>query len=199
MKVDLLYISPITLVIRGIRKCWQSNGLSDSDYINDILGEKDKGLLKSIINSKHESTLEHSLLTFDVSGISRALLQELSRHRIGVSPSVESTRYTIKKILNNNISDCLISTGNAKLDTLNKTHMEQLLKLIEEENLPNDISKYGLVESYKVSEQISFNFRSFRHFVELRTSSRALPEIKTLAFEMVKLLPEKYLILLEDK
>lgn len=200
MKVDLVHISPITLVIKAIRKCWKSNELSDSDYVNDILGVKDSGLLRAIIRSKHESTLEHSQLTFEIDGISRALLQELSRHRIGVSPSVESTRYTMNKILNNNdISNCLVKTNNPKIDSLNEEHMTKLLEIIKEDGLTNDVAKYGLVEAYKVSEIITFNFRSFRHFLELRTSNRALKEIRELAFEMVKCLPDKYLILIEDK
>lgn len=206
MNVELLFISPKYLVMKGIRKCWKSDDLSDSDITNDILGEKDKGLIRNIIKFGHTSTLEHSLLTFDVNGISRALLQELSRHRIGVSPSVESTRYTMRKILNekSKVSDVLVKTGDPVLDTMNIVHMNSIrdyLKRTKErtgEDVPNDIAKYGLVESYMVSEQISFNFRSFGHFIELRDSKRALWEIRDLAQNMLTLIPEDYMIFFED-
>jgi thymidylate synthase (FAD) len=39
------------------------------------------------------STLEHCSATFAVAGVSRALLAQYSRHRIGVSLSVQSQRY----------------------------------------------------------------------------------------------------------
>jgi thymidylate synthase (FAD) len=46
----------------------------------------------------HHSVLEHSVITFYIKGISRAVLQELARHRIA-SYSVKSTRYTLDMIM----------------------------------------------------------------------------------------------------
>ena len=46
-----------------------------------------------IIQSKHLSVLEHCHLTYGVEGVSRTLLAQYSRHRIGVSLSVQSQRY----------------------------------------------------------------------------------------------------------
>ena len=200
MKVELLEITPKTLVVKGIRKCWKSEDLSDSDYLNDILGEKDKALIKRVIEHGHTSTLEHSLMTFDISGVSRALLQELSRHRIGTSPSVESTRYTLGKIVKGeeDIKNCLVSTGNEYIDKLNYEHMVKLKALINTFDIPNDIAKYGIVEAYTFSEQITFNFRSFRHFLELRTSKKALWEIRDLANMMLTNVPDEYMIFFDD-
>lgn len=206
MNVELLFISPKWLVMKGIRKCWKSEMLSDTDISEDILGEKDQALIRNIIKFGHTSTLEHSLITFDVSGISRAVLQELSRHRVGVSPSVESTRYTLRRILEDSedVSDHLVKTGDDVIDQMNVAHMNSLAdymrnyKIANGENIPNDISKYSIVESYKVSEQISFNFRSFGHFVELRDSKRALWEIRDLAQNMLTTIPKDYMIFFED-
>lgn len=47
----------------------------------------------------HESTLEHSVLTFLLTDFSRGVLQELARHRIA-SYSVMSTRYTLSNLIN---------------------------------------------------------------------------------------------------
>lgn len=49
-------------------------------------------LARNIINSGHLSVLEHCAMTFGVSGVSRALLAQYTRHRIGVSISVQSQR-----------------------------------------------------------------------------------------------------------
>src|ERR1044072_5801493 len=48
--------------------------------------------LDNIIKQGHESVLEHASATFLVTGVSRHLLGELTRHR-HTSPSVESLRY----------------------------------------------------------------------------------------------------------
>ncbi|WP_028559800.1 FAD-dependent thymidylate synthase [Paenibacillus pinihumi] len=56
-------------------------------------GAESDRLFRHIIRSKHTSTLEHITYTFAVEGVSRALLAQLTRHRIGFSYSVQSQRY----------------------------------------------------------------------------------------------------------
>ena len=51
------------------------------------------GLLKGCYKMGHLSVFEHVSLSYMVSGVSRALLAQLSRHRIGISLSVQSQRY----------------------------------------------------------------------------------------------------------
>jgi thymidylate synthase (FAD) len=46
-----------------------------------------------IVASKHTSTLEGISFTFAIEGVSRALLAQLTRHRVGFSYSVQSQRY----------------------------------------------------------------------------------------------------------
>lgn len=50
-------------------------------------------LIRHIVASKHTSTLEHITYTFAVECVSRALLAQLTRHRVGFSYSVQSQRY----------------------------------------------------------------------------------------------------------
>ena len=50
-------------------------------------------LLDRIMTSKHLSVVEHCAMTFAVKDVSRTLLAQYSRHRIGVSLSVQSQRY----------------------------------------------------------------------------------------------------------
>lgn len=50
-------------------------------------------LIRMIQSSGHTSTLEHLTYTFAVEGVSRALLAQLTRHRVGFSFSVQSQRY----------------------------------------------------------------------------------------------------------
>jgi thymidylate synthase (FAD) len=74
-------------------------GSTDGDIRYEI-GENDKKLINKVGNkNKHSSTLEHLTYNFHIYDISRALLQELARHRIA-SLSVKSTRYTLKELKN---------------------------------------------------------------------------------------------------
>lgn len=48
---------------------------------------------KHIVDVGHGSVLEHAQFTFLISGVSRACINELVRHRVGVAISQRSTRY----------------------------------------------------------------------------------------------------------
>lgn len=50
-------------------------------------------LIRHIMRSGHTSTMEHLSFTFMVSGLSRAALAQLTRHRVGFSYSVQSQRF----------------------------------------------------------------------------------------------------------
>lgn len=50
-------------------------------------------LIRHIMKSGHTSTIEHLSFTFMVSGLSRAALAQLTRHRVGFSYSVQSQRF----------------------------------------------------------------------------------------------------------
>lgn len=56
-------------------------------------GSEADRLFRHIVRSKHTSTLEHLSFTFAIEGVSRALLAQLTRHRVGFSFSVQSQRY----------------------------------------------------------------------------------------------------------
>lgn len=195
LNVKLLFHSPKELVLNAIRTCWKSYSSSDN------FGDNDKNLIRNIIKKGHTSTLEHSIYTFYVENISRAILQEVARHRIGIGISVESTRYTFKKIINSvkQPQDLLISTGNDTVDQLTIDHINNLRKLVKDnKDLTNDIVKYGITENYPVTFQMSFNIRSLRHFISLRQSKKAHFEIRKLASAFKELIPEDHLIFFED-
>lgn len=56
-------------------------------------GSEADRLFRMIVRSGHTSTLEHLTFTFAIEGVSRALLAQLTRHRVGFSYSVQSQRY----------------------------------------------------------------------------------------------------------
>ena len=191
MKISLLQHTSLEVCASAIRTCWQSFDKSDGG------GEKDKELIDRVGNKfKHASTLEHLVYTFYIQGISRALLQELARHRIA-SLSVKSTRYTLKELKIEDSFTCreferaskyLVMTGQEKVDEMSIKALENL-RLILKEGISNDKAKYCLPESYKTELTWTINARSLQNFLTLRSSKSALWEIQILAHKLYKNLP----------
>jgi thymidylate synthase (FAD) len=202
MKVDLLHYTPLWVCSKAIRKCWASECKSDNG------GDVDKALILRVGNkNKHSSTLEHLVYSFDISGISRACLQELARHR-HASLSVKSTRYTLKELKDEEV----FTTDDKGMDRASKyvvlprnlivskcivAALDNLRALLIT-NLSNDIVKYVLPEAYKTSLVWTINARALQNFLSLRTSKAALWEIRDLAYELYNKLPEDHTYLFEE-
>lgn len=194
MHVTLLQHTSLTVCAQAIRTCWQSFDKSDEG------GQKDRDLIDRVGNKfKHASTLEHLVYTFYIQGISRALLQELSRHRLA-SPSVKSTRYTLKELKNEECFTCkdleraqkyLVFTGDERVDNMSIKALENLRQLLNE-GISNDKAKYCLPESYKTELTWTINARSLQNFLTLRSDKSALWEIQNLAHALYQALPEEH-------
>jgi len=200
MQVHLEHITPLHICSDAIRQCWQSQGKSDSYELVPSgaieCGPNDLALIDRIGNKyKHASTLEHITCNFTIEGVSRALLQELARHRIA-SLSVKSTRYTLKELkdedLEYGMSDkYLVRTGIQEVDMHSYRALCNLQSLLRE-GVPNDKAKYAMPEAYKTSLAWTINARSLQNFLALRTAKSALWEIRQLANCVFGALPEEY-------
>lgn len=200
MEITLMQHSSLEVCAHAIRTCWQSYDKSDNG------GEKDKELIDRVGNKfKHASTLEHLTYTFFIDGVSRALLQELARHRMA-SPSVKSTRYTLKELKEEAEFDIqdkqraakyLVLTGNDLVDEMSIKALENL-RIVLQEKIGNDVAKYCLPESYKTSLTWTVNARSLQNFIALRSAKSALWEIRELANNLFESLPEDHKYLFED-
>lgn len=210
MNVVLLHNSPLMLAIRGARKCYNSMDKSDSTL--DDYGKKDLALIRRLIKDGHTSVIEHVYYTFDIDGVSRALLQELARHRIA-SYSVKSTRYTLKELKNEEFcietefgreinypvveKYCVADLDDVIMVDALADSLDYIVYLLNK-GMHNDKVKYLLPESFKTSLIMTINARSLRNLLELRLSKRALWEFQELAKSIIEVLPEQHLILYED-
>jgi len=200
MNVTLLQHTPLEITAHAIRTCWQSFDKSDHG------GEKDKELIDRVGNKfKHASTLEHLYFTFYIQGVSRALLQELARHRMA-SLSVKSTRYTLKELKDLepfeqndylNASKFIVLTANEKVDTASIRALNALQAILKD-GVSNDIAKYCLPESYCTELTWSINARSLQNFLSLRSDKSALWEIRALAKAIFKTLSDDVKYLFSD-
>ncbi len=220
MNITLMQHSSLEVCAHAIRTCWQSFDKSDDG------GEKDKDLIDRVGNKfKHASTLEHLTYTFYISGVSRALLQELARHRIA-SPSVKSTRYTLKELKDEEsftdgmsmtdlikqytnptevyadkhmvrAGNYLVYTDVLGVDFASVVALENL-RLMLVSGVANDKAKFCLPESYKTELTWTINARSLQNFIALRSTKAALWEIRDLASALYDVLPQDHQYLFEN-
>lgn len=102
--VDEGYTDGQAVALTAIRTCYSPGKPSEivakegAKYFGNKATDGEGGseadrLFRHIVRSKHTSTLEHLSFTFAIEGVSRALLAQLTRHRVGFSFSVQSQRY----------------------------------------------------------------------------------------------------------
>jgi thymidylate synthase (FAD) len=200
MEVTLLHHTPLEICAHAIRTCWQSFDKSDGG------GERDRELIDRVGNKfKHASTLEHLVYTFYIRGVSRALLQELARHRMA-SLSVKSTRYTLKELKAidpfdehdfEGASRFIVLTHHEAVDRASIRALNNLQALLKE-GVGNDLAKFALPECYKTELTWTLNARSLQNFLHLRSDKSALWEIRKLAYTLFDHLPEDHRYLFED-
>jgi len=201
--VKLKYATPVKYISEAIRYSHSNHNLSDTekaececdeDCIN-VIGEKDFALIKRVgIKMKHSSVLEFGTFIFDVDLSTKALLEE-SRHRIGISKTVTSSRYALNKI-----EIIFEPTDDKDIDDDLEWWRHQI-KMRITQNKPLDKVSKMLPQAFIYSMQWQFNLRSLLHFLRLRLTKEAHIDIRIIALMIVDELPDKYkeLVMLDEK
>ena len=172
-------------------------------YIREnTIGSRDLDLLDRVVNQYHHASIaEHISFNFFIDGISRACLQEVSRHR-HTSLSVKSSRYTLKELKNEDSFTTNALEGRVRAErylfmtvdeTVNRSSVLALENLRSHiaAGTSNDIAKYCMPEAFRTQLTWSINLRSLQNFLSLRTDKKALPEIQHLARLIYEALPEE--------
>ena len=219
MEVRLIDSTKLSTCVIAGRTAWQSfHKGGNYDAPTDRITDTDKEFLDRVLNKhKHSSVAEHIVYSFAIDGISRACLQQLTRHRIG-SFTVESTRYTLSKELKyeepfteytdfdsqeylpsgyERACKYLVMTENEHVNRYSILALDNLRDLLVA-GISNDVAKYALPEAYKVRLQWTINMRSLQNFLALRLDRSALAEIQELSCTIVSALPKEHLFLVRD-
>ena len=160
----------------------------------ELFANGEEKLLRNIIKLNHGTILEHIYFTYQISGLSRACLQELARHR-HITLSVESTRYTLRKYcLNEEWVEALAE----KLLPCQRDLLYYLVNLVKISDYSNDELKYYLPEFWPTNLIMSSNVRELRHILDLRTAPAALREFRDLGHALFDAVPSEFKFLLED-
>ena len=162
--------------------------LSIDDLSDTITRKKIAQLLGEIIASGHHSVLEHASFTFGIEGVSRALLAQLTRHRIA-SFSVQSQRYVTFKNDLEYVLPPKIARDRAH-STLFKDTVKQLKQCYDhliEAGIPAEDARYILPQASSTKIIMTMNARELRHFFSLRCCNRAQWEIRAMSCRMLQL------------
>jgi thymidylate synthase (FAD) len=147
-------------------------------------------MIKALIRSGHTSTLEHSSVTFKLSGISRVVTHELVRHRIA-SYSQRSQRYVNECQPQYVIPDEIAANESAKRIYVEAMNIAwDAYSKLQTLGFKNEIARYVLPNATDTTICVTMNFRAMRNFLQLRCSKRAQPEIRKMAYMMLDKLIE---------
>ena len=190
LKVTLLAHTPDAdkVVAAAAKLCYAK---SDVDTLLDNLTpEKTEEFLNRLADLGHESPIEHASYTFAVEGVSRALLAQLTRHRIA-SYSVQSQRYVDKSgfdyVIPPSIEDDAMSLSDYEFIMKWLDNWYQVLK---KRGIPEEDARYVLPNACDTRIIFTMNARSLHNFFRLRCCNRAQWEIRAMADEMLKLVRE---------
>ena len=172
VEVQLLAITPEpeTLIEQAGRLCWNTR---------DKTGTTPDRIQKWL-DIGHESMIEHASATFYIQG-SRAMTHELVRHRIA-SYSQRSQRYVRESEPSYLLPPEIARSAEALAvyEHAMDAAWEAYRKLLAA-GLKPEMARYVLPNSCYTEIICTWNFRELRHLLKLRTSPRALPEIREVA------------------
>lgn len=182
------------------RTCYSA--LDEQGLQEKVQSADQSKFLKGIVASGHLSVLEHASFTFFAEGVSRALLAQISRHRIA-SFSVQSQRYvSLEKgfdyIIPPRIKDLgeeAVLEYNAEMEQMHKWYIAWQEKLGEN---ANEDARFVLPNACETHITFTMNARELLHFFSLRCCNRAQWEIRELATEMLRLCKEAAPVIFEN-
>jgi len=178
VEVKLLAVTPDAekLIESAGRLCWDTQDKTGST----------PDRIQKWIDVGHESMIEHACATFYIRA-SRVLTHELVRHRLA-SYSQRSQRY-VKETEPRYVCPpelCIDGQPSPKFLDIMKRCWEAYGDLLRGGIKP-EIARYVLPNACETQIICTWNFREIRHIIKLRTSKRALPEMRAVAGEIRKI------------
>lgn len=200
---------PEKIVASAAKLCYSN---SDVDKLMDRLDEqKSREFVEMLNDMGHESPTEHATFTFAIEGVSRALLAQITRHRLA-SYSVQSQRYVrledFKYIIPPEIQqspEALEIFQNAmKRDAEDYERISAILKeKHKKQNIQDGMdekqasrtaekkaiedARFVLPNACETKMIVTMNARSLQNMFNQRCCNRAQWEIHELADRMLKL------------
>ena len=212
--VELLTYTPDAekMIAAAAKLCYAKSDINT--LLDGLTPEKTENFLDMLTDLGHESPVEHASFTFGIEGVSRALLAQITRHRIA-SFSVQSQRYVDKTNFQYILPPAIEAIPEAKEEFIrameeDALHYESLREKLTEghtarliaegkspeaarkaaEKMANEDARFVLPNACDTRMIMTLNVRSLRNFFRLRCCERAQWEIRDLAWQMLRLVKE---------
>ena len=189
MNVQLLAHTPNPeqLVAASAKLCYSAASISDlaaieADKAAEFIGK---------LPEAHQSPFEHVSFTFGIEGVSRAMLAQITRHRIA-SFSVQSQRYVdMSDGVGYVIPESIEQNPEARdvFDAFMRG-IDTLYTYLRSCGIPAEDARFILPNACETRMIVTMNARELLHFFSLRCCKRAQWEIRAVADEMLRLCKE---------
>jgi len=200
LQVKLLEMSerPLSLLYVAYRQCYASRWAGDM-WEEDVSEERKAAFIREMMQSGHDSPLEHVKFTFAIEGVSRALTHQLVRYRVA-SYSQQSQRYVDMKEFGYICPPSIAGDGVLRaefercMDEIRRSYQEILARFVEKgvvgERAHED-ARFVLPQAAETKIVVTMNCRELLHFFAQRCCQRAQWEIRALADKMLEICREK--------
>lgn len=193
------YSQAMNIVEFAGRTCYQSfaSAAKSNQY----------GFIKGLIQKGHESVLEHVNISMVVK-VDRGILAEWTRHRIGSAYSVASTRYINYSVKGMEYIMPTLPEMDDKEEAVKiKEALSEMIvdsldayrELIQSFDLPPQVARSILPQSFAVDMVVTHNIRQWRHVLKERlVNPAAHPDMRKIMRLCHELLVAKYPVFFED-
>ena len=178
-------------IMKFIEKCGRTCYQSEKN----ITADSAKIFVKNLIRRGHESVLEHFSVTFKII-CDRGVMAELTRHRLA-SFSIESTRFCDYKDELTFIKPAFFGNGSAVWENA-MIQAEEKYSFLRQAGFAPEIARSVLPNSLKTEIVMTADLREWRHILKLRTDKKAHPQMREVAFMILKILKEKLPVVFAD-
>ena len=188
MNVQLLAHTPAPeqLVAASAKLCYSAASIAD---LTAIEADKAAEFIDKLPEA-HQSPFEHVSFTFGIEGVSRAMLAQITRHRIA-SFSVQSQRYVNMDEFGYVIPPSIAANQDA-LDEYEHfmDRADLVYTYLRSSGIPAEDARFVLPNACETRMIVTMNARELLHFFSLRCCKRAQWEIRAVADEMLRLCKE---------
>ncbi len=202
LEVRLLSFTPnaLALVYAAFRQCYHAGFVADmwpKLLSGELPREKQAEFVEKVLESGHDSPVEHASFTFAVQGVSRALSHQLVRHRIA-SYSQQSQRYVDGSDFDYIVPPAIARNEKARacfercMEQIGESYKElkEALEADGRGDKAKEDARFVLPQAAETRLVVTMNCRSLHHFFALRCCGRAQWEIRALARNMLALCRE---------
>ena len=154
-------------------------------------------ILEHAIESGHTGVLEHAVFTFEVTGLSRAALAQLTRHRLA-SFDVQSQRYVRIKDVELVFPESILESKFGREAVALMGEVMNLYQRMVDDGIPCEDARYITPQAVPTELVVTMNARELLPFFSLRTWNRARWEIREMADMMLRICKQECPVIFKD-